>query len=167
MGKGCPRQTSHGVYYHPPHLANLTDLLKKELSSLRLSSYQHSILVGDVNLDLLKEDDDRCIDLLGITASFGLSQMVNNATRCTSSTSTLIDHVYVSSPAMLTSMSVCAPLGTSDHNCINLHTSLSKPRSRPTRRRVWLYKKANFDAMNEYLLERLEPASPLDADVNH
>ena len=107
-----------GVYYHPPHAKNLADVLESELSGCDLCSHDSVILVGDSNVDLLQHEDSRCQDLLELTLGFGLSQVVIGPTRCSPTSATLIDHVFVSSSAAVESLSVSTPLGSSDHNCI-------------------------------------------------
>ena len=41
-----------------------------------MSRYQHAIVVGDFNVDLLQPSDRVCGDLLGVASSFGLTQVV-------------------------------------------------------------------------------------------
>ncbi len=58
----------------------------------------------------------------------GLTQLVTEPTRVTSTSSTLIDHVFASIPSLISSLIVGPPLGTSDHCSLNLLLSLAAPR---------------------------------------
>jgi exonuclease III len=51
------------------------------------------VLMGDFNIDFLKDVPKHWESLYN---SYGFSQIIGNPTRCTNSSSTLIDHVYVS-----------------------------------------------------------------------
>ena len=59
-----------------------------------ISSYNsNTILMGDLNYDALKPGE--LIKIHQIESSFLLSQIITQPTRITVSTSTLIDHIYI------------------------------------------------------------------------
>ena len=51
--------------------------------------------MGDLNIDMLKKVPKRWEDLCNL---YSLSQMVQQPTRITSNSKTLIDHIYVTKP---------------------------------------------------------------------
>ena len=69
----------------------------------------------------------------------------------TSSTDTLIDLAYLSDLSMLTSCTIEPPLDGSDHCSLRLCLRLSPPRKKRVRRRVWLYRQADFESANNLL----------------
>ena len=88
--------------------------------------------MGDFNVNLTDPASAPASDLTGLMSTFSLSQLVEEPTHCTSSTSTIIDHIYVNNRAAISHLSVGQPLGSSDHNCtsegfgsINLSYALS------------------------------------------
>ena len=74
------------------------------------------VMIGDFNIDLLKDNHGH---LTNITMSYGLEQTVKSATRVTETSSTLIDHVYVSNPDLIIEMNVTI-IGISDHFSVTL-----------------------------------------------
>lgn len=141
------------LHYRPPSCDTGLCELEDALSSLDISTYSRTILLGDFNIDLLHESSSS-MDLLGIAASFGLEQIITEPTRPASSASinsTLLDHVYSSHQSLISSHTVLHPLGSSDHNSIlvcltwrnrkSLHFGgVSGYTRRPIlRRSVWLW----------------------------
>ncbi len=140
------------VYYRPPGVTSYLNQLESALHKLDLANYKKVIILGDFNIDLLQSSKAACVDLLGVMSAFGLSQVVASATRMNANTSTLLDHVYVSEPSMVVSCKVHPPLQGSDHNSVLVNFSFEITRSPPvTTRRVWLHKRADFEAINDDL----------------
>ena len=87
-------------------------------------------------------------------------------TRSTATTSTLIDHIYLSENLSYFSCSTEFPLHAFDHSTI--HLCLTKPHP-PTkkviRRKVWLYKQADFESANA-ILQCLSSESFPANDIN-
>ena len=80
------------------------------------SKYEHTILAGDFNVNMLNSDSyesrvlsDSLID------PFSLKQMVKSPTRITDKTRTLIDLILVSRPENVLYTGVCDAPGISDH----------------------------------------------------
>ena len=144
-----------GVFYRPPSAGSSFDDLEALLTSMDVSCMS-SIIMGDFNVDLLRSQESLAIDLIGVMSSVGLSQIVTEATRVTDSTSSLIDHVYVNSVALAKTVTVGSSLGTSDHSSVSLSLSIARASPSPHRRRVWLYSRVDFQALNDELLERLD-----------
>ena len=57
-----------------------------------LNEEKEFILLGDFNKNLLNKDTDR--DWGNFTTSLGLTQLINEPTRVTNDSKTLIDHIY-------------------------------------------------------------------------
>ena len=71
--------------------------------------------MGDFNVDLHR-GGDQSDALISATSELGLIQLISNATRITSDSSTCIDHVYAKSKKTLKTFSITADV--SDHNVI-------------------------------------------------
>ena len=154
-----------GLHYRPPGTDSSLEELESVLSKLQWASYGTSLLLGDFNIDLLQGYSSTSLDLKGLTSSFGLTQLVTEATRVTDTSSTLIDHAYTSNPSVCSGVSVEAPLGSSDHNSIVVHLSYAKCKPKSVKRRIWLYQRADFEGLNDYLMDSLTD-TPLNVDVN-
>lgn len=97
------------IYRHPDENINWIDNFTSMIDAVLLESKDYFIL-GDFNIDLLKSNKtwtDR-VQLCN------LEQLITIPTRVTATSSTLIDHIYVSNKAHI--IEVCVPVyGCSDH----------------------------------------------------
>ena len=122
---------------------------------------------GDFNVGFFEHASSTCLRLEEITSSFGLTQVVDEPTHITDTSSTLIDHVYMSNPAVCSGVSVEAPLGSANHNSIVVQLSFVKCKPRSVKRRVWLYQKADFEGLNDHLMDSLPDKLHSTMDVNN
>lgn len=144
-----------GVCYRPPSAGSCLVSLESLLGRLDLSSHKRSLLVGDFNMDMLKKSDPLCLDLTGLTSSFGFTQLVCAPTRLTPTTASAIDYVYSSCAYLVSSLEVYPPFGSSDHCSIHLVLPLVRPCHRYPRRRIWLFRHADYEGMNDCLSSQL------------
>ena len=81
-----------GSMYRPPDSrVEFNDRFEEFIDSL-LNEDKEFILLGDFNKDLLNIDTER--EWGNFTTSLGLTQLVNEPTRVTNTSQTLIDHIY-------------------------------------------------------------------------
>ena len=144
-----------GVYYRPPCAGISLVELESCLLSLGLSDSKAVVLKGDFNVDLLSEGD-MAMDLKALMSGLGLTQIVSEPTHISSTSSTLLDHIFVTKESVAATVDVKPPLGTSDHCVVESAISLVPCRSYKPRRKVWLYEEADFMSMNEYLTVSLD-----------
>ena len=120
-----------GVFYRPPSKANFLEFLTNYFSKVSPEGNELYIL-GDFNINLLhqginvlnKADNRTSIRLQNVPnltkqykefcSAFGLSQLIQEATRTTCSTSSLIDHILTN----CVSQSGVANIGLSDHQLV-------------------------------------------------
>ena len=83
----------------------------------KITEYNANILLlGDFNIDLFKQPPT----WNNTTALFGLEQLVEEATRVTKSSATLIDHIYTNKKQQVSKVNVVES-GISDHSAIFCH----------------------------------------------
>ena len=83
------------LFYRPPSSTNSLLLeLESTLDALPPAKTKSTLLLGDFNIDVSSDHNNNCLH--SIQDKLGLKQVVNTPTRTTNSTSTIIDHVYVS-----------------------------------------------------------------------
>ena len=83
------------------------------------------ILMGDFNIDLLKESHSKN-KWTDMYPTFELKQTISEPTRITSTSKTLIDHIYISNK--LSQHCTCqAVLGISDHSVVLTNLKLETP----------------------------------------
>ena len=144
-----------GLHYRPPSSdsSNL-DELESTLEELPAPRLKNLLLTGDFNIDLISSPNHP--QLSSIQYKFGLKQAVTSPTRESATSATLIDHIYVSEHLP----------NTSDHNSVLLRLNkTTTPPSKSHRRKIWLYKKADFDEANS-TLQCLSADSFPSEDVN-
>ena len=103
-----------GILYKPPKIP-CTAFREASLHTL-YSKYEHTILAGDFNVNLLNSDSYES-RVLGdsIIEPFSLKQMVTSPTRITEKSKTLIDLILVTQPNNVLFTGVCDAGGISDH----------------------------------------------------
>ena len=75
------------------------------------------LVLGDFNVDILSVNMSH--PLSEMMTCFGLSQVINELTRITSDTASIIDHIYVSDVEMVSETAV-GSLSLSDHQPIGV-----------------------------------------------
>ena len=106
-------------------------------------------------------------ELTSVLSAFHLTQVVDQPTHVTANSSSLIDHVYISDPALLHSCSIAPPLGESDHSSIVVTLRHSVASFPPLRRRIWKYSQANFKDASNSLRDQLSSSlHPTDVNIS-
>ena len=81
------------------------------------------VLLGDINIDLLQPSNNLTKQYQSILDVFGIQQMVNQPTRVTRTSRTLIDHIVTNYPQNITHTGIIPCSIISDHDavfaCIN------------------------------------------------
>jgi len=146
-----------GVFYRPPTADDQCLInLHNTIGQLHPRNLSNLILCGDFNGSPSSTPIDQ------LSTDFCLTQIVKEPTRITTTTSSIIDLVFLSAPDTLLSHSILPPVNNSDHYSISLSVRLPAncPPSHATRT-IWVYKKADFDLGNK-LLKNLPMATESD-----
>ena len=128
-----------GVVYRPPSTLNFDELLANSISNSNSLDKQEVYILGDTNYNLLdkknnliptKEGIDFPMMITSYTTPlyltkkyvelihpFGLTQIIEEPTRTTDRTSTLLDHILLNTPSKVT-QSVVLNKCLSDHDII-------------------------------------------------
>ena len=99
------------------------------------------ILMGDLNCDLLSATTSRTKHLVQIYNTYGLQQIIKEATRTTSDTQTLIDHIVTNKPDKVAD-SGGIPCGVSERDLIYIirHAKLPKIKRKPRMLTIRIHK---------------------------
>ena len=81
------------IYRHPNgNVEHFTNDLKESFSKLKI---KHTcIMVGDINIDLMKHDNNMTLDYFTTLSSYNFMPYISTPTRITDSSATLIDHIF-------------------------------------------------------------------------
>ena len=113
-------------WYRPPNSSpNLFPHLDALLGRLDSEHVEH-YFIGDMNCDLLSSDNIHARALLSITEMYGLKQLIDEPTRITPSTSTLIDLIFTSHQDNVICSGV-SHVGISDHSLVYVYRKISIP----------------------------------------
>ena len=106
------------TWYRPPDSkVEIFDKFESYLLKLDQED-KESIIMGDTNCNLLSQTfDHKAEHLKFITETYQYIQLIDQPTRITSSTRTLIDHIFTNKPNIITNHGVLH-VGISDHSLI-------------------------------------------------
>ena len=121
-----------GVIYKSPLIPYTVFAAIHENIAFITSKYQHCIILGDMNIDHLKTDSSplRFFNSY-FTEPFAFSQIVDEPTRITNSSSTLIDLMLTTNSENVKVHGVVDTPGISDHCLTFMAYSLKKPKFKP------------------------------------
>ena len=101
-----------GNIYRPPNSSIQWNAIFEDCMETVLREEKEIYIMGDINRDLLNNQIKTA--WTDYMEPFGLTQLVSEATRVTSDSRTLIDHIYSNCPENVTSLDV-PKIGLSDH----------------------------------------------------
>ena len=101
-----------GHIYRPPNSGVIWNELFEDCLENVLKEEKELYILGDINRDLLNNQINKAWS--DYIEPFGLTQLVSEATRVTSHSRTLIDHIYSNCPENVNSLDV-PKIGLSDH----------------------------------------------------
>ena len=104
-------------------------------------------LFGDFNVNYFNTLHPMFCKLQCLVSSLCLTQVVTEPTHYSQNTCSLIDLIYLSSPAQLINCSTIPSLANSDHLGLSLTVAADCSKVLPKRnpRKIWRYAHANFD----------------------
>ena len=121
-----------GVMYKSPLIPYSTYASIHENLAFVTSRYQHCVLMGDMNVDMLKPDSAAARFLSTyVIEPFALTQVIDEPTRITSKSSTLIDLMLTTSHENVKVHGVVDTPGISDHCLVFSAYSIKKPKFKP------------------------------------
>lgn len=117
-----------GVVYRPPSTLNFDELLANSISNSNSLDKQEVYILGDTNYNLLDKKNNLVIPsyttplyltkkYVELIHPFGLTQIIEEPTRTTDRTSTLLDHILLNTPSKVTQSGVLNKC-LSDHDII-------------------------------------------------
>ena len=131
------------VVYRPPgtHSSYWDNFDYSIEQALNIS--QNIVVTGDLNVDLLRETNNRLNDIINF---YDLTNVISEPTRMGS----LLDPILVSNPNItLDAEVVQIDRNISDHDATLVHIKISNIIKEPYTRKVWLYKNADFISLNQ------------------
>ena len=121
-----------GVIYKPPKIPYGVLATIQESLAYITTKYEHVIITGDFNINFMAPESYPTVFFqMNVSEPFGLTQVVKDPTRVTSTSSTLIDLMLVKNSDNVKKCGVVDIPGISDHCCVYLAYSIYKPKFKP------------------------------------
>lgn len=142
---------SFGVVYRP-HTLNyklFTDALEESLSICGARS-DYTLCSGDINIDLLDVDKPASLYFKNMLDSLGYDQLIDEPTRVTHNSQTLLDVLLCSDTSIVTDFGVCN-FPVSDHDLTYCTLNLKKPVPEPVHRVVRTFGDFNYQCFQDNL----------------
>ena len=154
-----------GSYYRPPNAkANSLNDLALSLQNLKKKQNKHIILGGDFNLPHINwknkstksksNQQAQHRQLIDIIQEQGLEQMQMNPSR----ENNILDLYFTNYPSLVKSCDTVP--GISDHHMVVIDSDLKTRYNKPKHRKLYIYKRANWDnvktklqALSEYIIQ--------------
>ena len=118
-----------GVIYKPPKIPYGTFAMLHEALAYITTKYIHIIILGDMNINYLIPDSlPLNFFQTNITEPFSLTQIIEDPTRITLTSSTLLDLILVSNYSNVKTSGVVDVPGISDHCLVYMAYAIKKPK---------------------------------------
>ena len=150
-----------GSFYKPPSSTDISCLEELRNNLQQIPNNAHIWLGGDFNLgdiDWSLEttrpsalNSTQCNQLISIANDYHLEQVVRSPTRITEYTSSILDLFFTNNPTLVNKCEVIPGIG--DHEAVYIENSLRPIITKKNPRKVLIYKKANYEALNRELKE--------------
>ena len=166
-----------GVGYRPPGMTSLQiddflTSLDNQIEAVMRENPDTLLLLGDFNDRCVHWEDRHTDSEMGLKfydfiKDRNLFQLVDEPTRITDTTDSLLDLIITDSPGYIENVNTLPPLGDLDHNIIYGQLTFSTDRPQQVRRLVWNYNRADFKLLNnEFLAAPWDIAFTLHENVN-
>jgi hypothetical protein len=155
-----------GVIYKSPSTSYGIYAEIQEILAFITTKYSHVMILGDFNIDFLKNDRPKEFFKEVILQPFALHQVIKEPTRITKDSATLIDHIFVTNPESVKCAGVADFPGISDHCLVYMSYSLKRPKFSPTKITRRDFKNFNEQAFKADL-ERAPWGNILTVDENN
>ncbi len=134
------------VCYRPPNArVKFWDDFQDTYDLIRNAGYQNIVITGDLNADPNTANGTK---LKFFVNSNSLNMHVNEPTRLTEHSATILDQ-FISTPILsIDNVQVTTPLATSDHCQISCTLSLTLPKQPCHTRLIWSYNRADWEGLN-------------------
>ena len=166
-----------GVAYRAPGMTSLQvdsflDSLNDQIDNALNENPDTLILIGDFKDRCVHWDDRHSSSEMGLKfynfiKDRNLFQLVDEPTRITDTSDSLLDLIITDSPGFIENVNTLPPLSDLDHNIIYGQLTFSNNRPTHTKRLVWNYNRADFQALNnEFSVADWDVAFTLYQDIN-
>ena len=137
--------------YRPPDRNDFWMDFDNTLENIKQSNnYKYMFILGDLNADFNSSNGRK---LLQLCNDNNLHYLVNEPTRITANSQTVLDQILSNAPNFISNVTVSPPLSTNDHCTVSATINFKIQKKESFYRHVWLFKDANFDQFRQDLMD--------------
>jgi hypothetical protein len=136
--------------YRPPDNNNFWNDFEMVLDEIKTNQINNIFIFGDLNADF-KTVSGRKLQQMCRLQNFDL--LVNEPTRITNSTATVLDQIVTNAPNFVKKIDVTPPISTNDHCTVGAILNFKVRKEAAYYRTVWLYKDANYEEFRNTLAQ--------------
>ncbi len=146
------------TYYRPPGqrvnaIDNFIEKLEESLNLALACNPDLLLIMGDFNDRCRAWNSDHAdselkLKLFDLVQQNGLFQLIDEPTRCTAATSSLLDLVITDAPAYIEKSGILPPIAELDHCIVHCSLTLHQTKQSPYTREIWNYRATNFQDLN-------------------
>ena len=140
-----------GIFYRPPNSnALVLSNIENSIGMAVDTGINDIIIIGDFNINILNEYSARKVTEL--CQQYNLSQIINEPTNYTETSSSIIDLIMVSNLHSVDMSGVREPFLTQEiryHCPIFCIFKFKRHVMKPFRRKIWLYEQGNYDSFRQ------------------
>ncbi len=156
------KKVMFGTCYRPPGMTALQvdsfiDSFGSQTENALNENPDALIIVGDFNdrcthWDDRHENSEMGLKFYNYLNDMNLFQMINEPTRVTENSASLLDLIITDSPGFMDNIDTMPPIGDLDHDIIYGYLQIRVKRPNSVRRTVWHFSRADFGSLNQEFL---------------
>ena len=171
------------VFYRPPNadptqVNNFIEDFQDQLNKIYEHKPHHLLITGDFNdrrytWSMNHANSDLKNAFFDLLLANNLTQLVNEPTHISNnSTPSILDLFITDTPGIIRTVSVETPIGLCHHSPILCVLKVPVNEVKSYKRHIWLYDKANYNDLNDYLLDLpwnmiLEPSVQINDNLEN
>lgn len=136
--------------YRPPDISDFWVDFQNCLDEIKTNDVQNIFILGDLNADPATRNGRKLNDLC---LRNNLYCLVNEPTRITQNTATILDQIITNCPNFVKSTTVSPPVSSNDHCTVGARLSFKIKKEKAYKRTIWNYKKGDFTLFRKQLLD--------------
>jgi hypothetical protein len=127
--------------YRPPNDSTFWDEIQLVLDDVKTDKVKYIYILGDINADF-NTPNGRKLNMLCVNNN--LQRLINEQTRITASTATVLDQIITNASNFVNKIEVTAPVSTNDHCTVSVLLNFKVHKENAHTCIVWQYGQADF-----------------------
>ena len=150
--------------YRPPTNSDFWQCFNEILNDVKADRNKYIFILGDLNADFTTNQGRKLTHML---YEQNLHALINEPTRITDTTSSVLDQVITNCKNFVTKVDVLPPVSSNDHCTVSAELNFKINTEHAYKRIIWQYKDANFNDFRRALSDNIfEDCFKENNDIN-